>query len=300
MFSITEILAHVEAEHLPHRYEGDPSLRIQAYSTLKQRRSHSILWIKDASQYDLAGLAGLEGLLVVTSDPIPGLVANFLYSPENKAVFFSILRRCFGAASRPGIHPTAVVETKAIGKNVQIGALAYIGPEVQLGDNCIIQEHVTLRGRIRIGDDCHLLPGVVMGTDGFGTFEDAQGVQQMVEHFGGIQLGDRVYIGAHTCIDRGTLDDTMIGNDVKIDNLCHIAHNVVIEDNSTVIALSMIAGSSVLKKKSYIAPSASVMNNLTVGQNALVGMGAVVVKDVPENSVVAGVPAKVIRQRKPS
>lgn len=88
----------------------------------------------------------------------------------------------------------------------------------------------------------------------------------------------------------------MIGNNVKIDNLCHIAQNVVIEDNVNIIALSMIAGSVQIKENSYIAPTASVRNQLTIGKNITVGLGAVVVKDVEDNVIVAGVPAKAIHR----
>jgi len=82
---------------------------------------------------------------------------------------------------------------------------------------------------------------------------------------------------------------------VKIDNLCHIAHNVVIKENCNVIALSMLAGSVILEKNAYIAPGALVKNQLTIGENSLVGLGAVVIKNVEANKVVAGVPAKVIK-----
>ena len=109
------------------------------------------------------------------------------------------------------------------------------------------------------------------------------------------KIGKNVEIGANTCIDRGTIDDTIIGNNVKIDNLCHIAHNVRLEDNVLVIALSLLGGSCIIKKDAYIAPCAAVMNQITIGENSLIGMGAVVTKNVEPNKVVAGVPAKVLR-----
>ena len=113
-------------------------------------------------------------------------------------------------------------------------------------------------------------------------------------------LGNNVDIGANTCIDRGTIEDTIIGDYSKIDNLCHIAHNVVIESNVFVIAQSMIGGSVLLKNDSYVAPGSIIMNQITIGNSSLVGMGAVVTKDVEDEKVVAGIPAKVIRERKKS
>ena len=106
-------------------------------------------------------------------------------------------------------------------------------------------------------------------------------------------IGDNVEIGANTCIDRGTLGDTVIEDGAKIDNLCHIAHNVHLKKNSVIIALSMIAGSCVVEEGAWVAPCSAVREGRTVGKNSLVGLGSVVVKDVPEDTVVMGVPAKV-------
>lgn len=150
--------------------------------------------------------------------------------------------------------------------------------------------------KVKIGCNTIIHSGVVIGTDGFGYFDNEDGLHEKVEHFGGVSIGDNVEIGANTCIDRGTLDDTYIGNNVKIDNLCHIAHNVTIEENSMVIALSMLGGSSTLKKNVYIAPGVMVMNQVTIGERSLAGMGAVVIKDVQNNKVVIGVPAKELRE----
>jgi UDP-3-O-[3-hydroxymyristoyl] glucosamine N-acyltransferase len=87
-------------------------------------------------------------------------------------------------------------------------------------------------------------------------------------HMGRVIIGNDVEIGANTCIDRGTLRDTIVGDNVKIDNLCHIAHNVIIEYNVSIIVLSTIAGSVILKENSYIAPSASVINQLTIDKRS--------------------------------
>ncbi len=109
-------------------------------------------------------------------------------------------------------------------------------------------------------------------------------------------IGDNVEIGANTCIDRGTLSNTVIGNYVKIDNLCHIAHNVQIGENSTIIALSMIAGSVKIGKNCWIAPCAAIKEKLVVNDGSLVGLGAVVIRDVVSGDVVAGVPARSIKK----
>lgn len=194
------------------------------------------------------------------------------------------------------MSPNSVVETNSIGKNVYIGHNCYIGKDVVIGDNVVIKNNVSIEGKVIIGNNAIIHSGVVIGSDGYGYYQDKEGRNIKVPHFGGVIIGENVEIGANTCIDRGTLDNTVIGNNVKIDNLCHIAHNVVIKDNCSVIALSMLGGSVVLEKDSYIAPGAIIKNQLKIGEKSLVGLGAVVIKDVEKNKVVAGVPAKVIKE----
>ena len=116
-------------------------------------------------------------------------------------------------------------------------------------------------------------------------------MKTMVRHFGGVSIGDEVLIGANTCIARGTIDDTLIGKGSKIDALNLIAHNVVIDSNVGCAGGSMISGSVQLKSGSYIVDSI-IKNQLTVGEGAFVGMGSVVIKDVPDGATVYGVPAR--------
>ena len=185
-----------------------------------------------------------------------------------------------------------------IGKYVAIGHHCYIGKEVVLGDNVIIKNNVVIECPAQIGNNTIIWSGVVIGTDGYGYFKKEDGINYKVPHFGGVIIGKNCEIGANTCIDRGTLADTVIGDNVKIDNLCHIAHNVNIEDNVMITASVVLAGSSTVKEKVYIAPGAIILNQLTVDKNAFVTVGAVAMKNVHENTVVFGNPARVLRDSK--
>ena len=139
--------------------------------------------------------------------------------------------------------------------------------------------------------------GAVIGSDGYGYSRAKDGTIEHFPHIGGVHIGDNVYIGANTCIDRGSLGDTVIGKGSKIDNLVHIAHNVIIGENVMVIANSMIAGSvNVGLNNSWIAPSASILNQKSIGEGSTVGIGAVVLKDVEAKTVVTGVPARPLKQ----
>lgn len=176
------------------------------------------------------------------------------------------------------IHPTACVEG-TIGENTIVGAHAWIGPLVTIGRDCVIG------------------PGCQLGQDGFGYIrqDDGSWTRKPADH--GVVIEDDVHLGANVCVDRGSWRDTRIGRGSRIDNLCHIAHNVIVGRNCVVIALSMLAGSVELGDGAYIAPCAAVREHRTIGAGAFVGLGAVVTADVADGEYVKGVPAQTFQPR---
>ncbi len=147
----------------------------------------------------------------------------------------------------------------------------------------------------KIGKNVIVKQGAVIGTDGFG-FERC--VKRLIRFpsLGGIVIGDNVEIGADTCIDRGTLGDTVIGDGTKIDNLVHIGHNAKIGKHCLIVANVLIGGSAVIGDECFIGASAVIRDGIKIGKRAFVGMGAVVVKDVAEGETVVGNPAKPIKK----
>lgn len=152
--------------------------------------------------------------------------------------------------------------------------------------------------RVTMGEGCVIGSGVVIGEPGFGFAFDERNVAYRMPHIGGVKIGDRVEIGANTVIDSGTLSPTIIEDDVKIDNLVHIAHNVHVGARTLVITQAGLHGSSRIGCDCWIGPGAHIRNKVKVGNNVLVGQCANVVKDVPDNVVVAGNPARIIRERR--
>lgn len=297
MIQTSLILEFLKTSNLAHSFIGNELLEIKDFSLLETMESNNIIWVKQMANIGNADISIPDILVVSSCEELKGIAKNLILCSDSKQVFFEILTHFFGEDNQQSfISKKSQVETEAIGDNVYIGHNTYVGKDVVIGENVKIMHSVSLEGKICIGNDTTIASGAVVGTDGYGYYKNDKGINNRVPHFGGVRIGNNVDIGANTCIDRGTLGDTVIGNDVKIDNLCHIAHNVVIEDNVSVIALSMIAGSVVLKKNSYIAPSASVRNQLVIGENSFVGLGAVVVKNVDDNVLVAGVPAKTIKK----
>jgi len=145
---------------------------------------------------------------------------------------------------------------------------------------------------VKIGNNCIIKSGVVLGTEGFGFEKDNEGNLFRFPQLGGLLIGDFVEIGANTTVDRGALSDTIIGNHTKINNLCHIAHNNNIGCNVVIAGCVNISGSSTIEDNVWIAPNASIRGWLHIGENAIIGMGAVVTKNVPAGETWVGNPAR--------
>lgn len=176
------------------------------------------------------------------------------------------------------IHPTA-----AIGPDVLI-----LGVGVEIGPHASLEGTVVVGHRVKIG------AGARIGQDGFGYELEADGTWLPKEHGYGVVLSDDVHIGANSCVDRGSWRPTVIGEGTKIDNLVHVGHNVRTGRNCMIVAGAVLCGSVELEDGAYIAPGALVRERLTVGAGSVVGLGAVVVKNVEPGVTVAGVPARVI------
>jgi UDP-3-O-[3-hydroxymyristoyl] glucosamine N-acyltransferase len=146
--------------------------------------------------------------------------------------------------------------------------------------------------RIQIGKNVYRDKGAVIGSEGFGYERNEKGELEKFPHFGGVVIGDDVDIGANTCIDRGSLEDTVIGSGTKIDNLVHVGHNAKIGKHCLITALSLIGGSAVIEDYATIWSAAVIKNHVKIGHHAVVGAGAVVLRDVKPYETVAGVPAK--------
>jgi UDP-3-O-[3-hydroxymyristoyl] glucosamine N-acyltransferase len=193
---------------------------------------------------------------------------------------------------RQGVHPSAVVDATA-----RVHASAWIGPLCVVGEGCVVgagsvlNAGVVLYDNVRLGRNVIVHSGTVIGADGFGYERADDGALEKFPHLGGVVIEDDVEIGSNTSIDRGSLGDTLIKRGAKIDNQVHISHNVVVGEASVVIAQSMIGGSVSIGDRSWIAPSACVMNQRKIGSGATVGLQALVVKDVLDDGVVMGAPA---------
>ena len=217
-----------------------------------------------------------------------------------------------------GVHPTAVVGRGVTWQEpVEIGPHAVLGPGVQLGRNVRIGAGCVLGDGVAVGDDSQLYPGVtlypgtalgkrvivhagaVLGSDGFGYIPGKGGegeAHRKIPHVGRCLIGDDIEIGANTCIDRGSVDDTVIGSGTKIDNLVHIAHNVRIGARCLIMAQAGIAGSVQVEDDVIIAGQAGISDHLTIGRGARLLVQSGHIADVPAGATLFGYPARPHRE----
>ncbi len=224
---------------------------------------------------------------------VPGKV--FIYVKNPKRALATVGNHFFIVKPKPEIHPTAIVDKEAvIADTATIGAYAVIG-KAKIGDGTVVSSFVRIYDNVAIGKECYIKEGAVIGGAGFGFERDEDGNRFRFPQIGGVQIGDHVDIGGNTCIDRGALSDTILEDYVKVDNLCHIAHNAHIGKNAVVVACAEVSGSCSIGEETWVGPNACIRDQRNVGCNTLIGMGSVVAKHIGDNEVWAGNPAKLMR-----
>lgn len=235
----------------------------------------------------LRDAASARGACIVTDDP-------YLYF----ARLTQWWRRMHAVAAPAAVHPTASVHPTAelasdadvgafavIGANVRVGAGARVGAHCVLGDHVqvgaltLLHPRVTVGERCSLGERCVLHSGVVIGADGFG-FAPHQGQWIKIEQLGAVRIGNDVEIGANTCIDRGALDDTVIEDGVKLDNLIQIGHNVHVGANTAMAGCVGVAGSATIGAGCTIGGGAVVLGHLKLADGVHVSAASVVTRSL--------------------
>jgi UDP-3-O-[3-hydroxymyristoyl] glucosamine N-acyltransferase len=207
--------------------------------------------------------------------------------------FVRVLQRFFAEPVQSGVHPTAIVDPKArIAGGVSIGAFARVGAGVSIGPDCVIGSGVALEGEVALGPRCLVKPNSVIGAPGFGFEREDDGTPIHFPHLGRVVLEAEVWIGSCSTIERATLGETRLCHGVKVDDLVQIGHNVLVGANSLIMANAVLCGGAVIGEGCWIAPNSAVRQRVRIGDRATVGLGAVVIQDVPPDTVVAGVPAR--------
>ena len=219
-----------------------------------------------------------RGACIVTPDP-------YVYF----ARVTQLWKREHATGERHGIHPSAVVDPEAfVDPTAFIGPLCVVERGARIGANTVLKARVNVGERCVIGDRCIIHPGVVIGADGFG-FAPERGDWVKIEQLGAVRIGNDVEIGANTCIDRGALEDTVIEDSVKLDNLIQIAHNVHIGHHTAMAGCTAVAGSTKIGAHCMIAGAASIIGHLQIADNVHISTNTVVMRSIPQAGHYTGV-----------
>ncbi len=226
--------------------------------------------------------AAARGAAIVTPDP-------YLYYARLTQWWVKRMR----PAAAAGIHPSAVVDPGAqVAPDAVIGPLCVVGARARIGAGTRLASRVTVGEGCSIGARCIVHSGVVIGADGFG-FAPVKGEgglrYEKIEQLGAVRIGDDVEIGANTCIDRGALDDTVIEDGVKLDNLIQIGHNVRIGAHSAMAGCVGIAGSAVIGRRCTVGGGAIVLGHLTLADDVHISAASVVMRSIRQPGQYSGV-----------
>ncbi len=290
---IGDIIEFFKSSNIPFTADGDMNQELSGYSSIYQYRRGTISWLRKAATLEDADFCMPESFACLITQEGMKNIANAkcqIQVKNPKDVFFDVLEKFWGEEDAAVISPKAVIEDGAvIGRNVSIGPFTYVSSKTIIGDGSRIGSNVTIKGKVAIGKNCVIQSGAVIGEDGFAFLKEDNALKFM-KHYGGVTLEDHVSVGAQTCVCRGAIDDTRLMEYAKVDNLCHIAHNVVIGKRTIVVAGTVIMGSVRIGHDCWVATS-MIRDQRQVKDNCVIGMGAVVVKDVAEGTTVAGNPA---------
>jgi UDP-3-O-[3-hydroxymyristoyl] glucosamine N-acyltransferase len=267
---------------------GDPAATVETVASLAQADARAVSFLANPKYVEQlkgtrAGVVILDARAAASS-PVATLVAA---NPH--ATFARVAALLYpDPPLHPGVHPTAIVAPGArvdpsaeiaaqacIGADARVGARCFIGPgsvierQADIGDDTRLVARVVLGHGVKLGARCIVQPGAVIGADGFGLAPE-KGEWIKVPQVGSVTVGDDVEIGANTCIDRGAIEDTVIEEGVKLDNLIMIAHNCRIGAHSAIAACTGIAGSSTLGKRNIIGGRAGVTGHVTLCDDVVV------------------------------
>lgn len=290
---------------------GDSSTVITGLSGIKEARVGDITFIANnryahlISETKASAVIASYEFISSTKKPIIRAKSPSLAFQKVISLFFPSQTQHF-----KGIHSTCVIgKNVSLGKEIALGAYVvveddvviadksviypgcFIGHHTSIGESCLIYSNVSIREGTEIGDRVIIHCGAVIGSDGFG-FVNVDGKHQKIPQVGTVEIGDDVEIGANVTIDRARFDKTIIASGTKIDNLVQIAHNVVVGENSLIVAQAGVSGSTVIGKNVTLAGQAGLVGHITVGDGAIVAAQAGVTKSVPPNITVSGYPAR--------
>ena len=301
------------AEVLHGTVEGNPDATVTTFSKIEHGKPGQLCFYANP-KYEQYVYTSKASVLLVNSDFQPKApVAPTLVRVENAySALADLLKYVSDQKKSYRRHRgrCVIAFSAKIGRRVSVGNFVTIGPKVRIGECTKIYDNVTIGAGTTIGDHCIIYPGVhifpgmvigdrvilhagcIIGDDGFGNAPQPDGTWRKIEHVGNVIIGNDVEIGSNTTVDKAPMESTIICDGARIDNLCQIAHNVVVGENTAMAALTGIAGSAKIGKNCILAGQVGIVGHITLADHTTVGAQAGVIGNVRKpGTTLVGMPA---------
>ncbi len=286
---------------------GDPAIKVGQVASLETAGPTDIVFVSRASYLPQLKDSKAAAAIIGADAPEAAGIARIVCA--NPYAYFAKVSGLFNPSvpEPAGIHKSAVIDKSAridktasvgagavvgkrvrVGKRARIGAGCFVGDDSAVGDDCLLHANVTIYHGCALGKACIVHSGAVIGADGFGIARE-EGRWRKIPQIGGVAIGDDVEIGANTTIDRGTLENTVIGDGVKLDNQIQIAHNVKIGAHTAIAACVGIAGSATIGRNCALGGASMIYGHITIADDVSISAGTLVMKSLPQAGTYTGV-----------
>jgi UDP-3-O-[3-hydroxymyristoyl] glucosamine N-acyltransferase len=273
---------------------GDPERQIEGLASLESATPAQLSFLSNPKYQQQLAASKAACVIVAPALREAALARGDCIVADQPYLYFARLtqfwKKKLGGATGPAIHPTAVIDPDAvIDPTARIGALCVIEQGARIGAGTVLKTRVNVGEKCVIGNRCLIHPGVVIGADGFGFAPGDGGAWEKIEQLGAVRIGNDVEIGANTCIDRGALQDTVIEDGVKLDNLIQIAHNVRIGKHTAMAGCVAVAGSTTIGAHCTFGGRAGVLGHLTIADNVHISSTTLVTRSIHKPGHYTGV-----------
>ncbi len=298
------------ADRLGGSLRGDPALPIHRLGPLDTADAQTLAFLANPRYQAQLGQTQAGCVIVAPALADAAAARGAALVCADPYLAFARLTQWWAARTRrpptPGVHASAVVEEGAhidatasvgalafVGRGARIGAGAIVGPQCHVGDEAVVGEHTWLKAKVMLSEACRIGArgivhgGAVIGADGFG-FAPSQGRWEKIEQLGTVQIGDDVEIGANTCIDRGALDDTLLADGVKLDNLVQIGHNVRIGAHTAFAGCVGVAGSARIGAHCTAGGGAIILGHLEIVDHVHITAATLITRSIHKPGQYSG------------
>ena len=294
MISVREL---VESLHESYHVLGSLDRYVSRPSPIDQAGEKSLSFYAREKEQALQAIRGSKAEVIVCPDGIEFCEQDYesktlIQVSDPRLSFVRLLQRHYEVGVEFGIHPSAIIDDKAkIDPHVYIGPHCYIG-QCEIGEGTAIYGNVHIYPKVKIGKRVTIHAGTVVGVPGFSYVRNEKDELERFPQLGGVVIEDDVELDSNTSIECGAMNNTIIGKGTKMGNLVLIGHNSQIGKHCVIVDQAFLAGSVKVGNYTWIGPHACIKEWISIGSNVLVGMGSVVTKNIGDNVVVMGVPAK--------